>query len=134
MLSSPVEDQFDGNILINFNDLNSFLSPKLAICPQCRKCKPEIKKVTVSGFCTGLEIICEHCAVIESQQKRQQRHFKDKICLTRGNERKKSGRQLRCLNAKLTEARLYVESKNKMRLQTTKHCLKNTNARNSLQY
>ena len=93
MLSSPVEDKDDGNILINFNDLHSFLSPKLAICAQCRKCKPEIIKLLVSGFCTGLEVTCQHCTVIETQQRRQQRHLQDKLCLTRGNEREKIGRQ-----------------------------------------
>ena len=43
MLLTPVEQDDDGNLLIDFNDLKSFLSPKLAICAQCRKCKLEIK-------------------------------------------------------------------------------------------
>ena len=89
MLLTPVEQDDDGNLLINFNDLNSFLSPKLGICSQCRKCKLEIKKLIKSGLCTGLEVTCEHCNVIESQQKRQQRLMQDKLRSTQGIERKK---------------------------------------------
>ena len=88
MLSALVKDEDDTNLLINFTDLNSFISPKLDICSQCRKSKLELTKIMISGFCTGLEVTCQHCTVIESQQRHQLRHLNDKISSTRGKVKK----------------------------------------------
>ena len=116
MLSAPFEEDDNGNLLINFNDLKSCITPNLAVCPTCSKCKLDIKKVMISGYYTGLEVTCQTCTTIELQERHQLRHLKDRISRMHGKERKKLVRQLKCLKTKLTVTMLNVQSRNQMRL------------------
>ena len=65
MNQTIVDNYNDTNILANFKDLKSLIQPNLGKFKCCQKQGLDLLKVDLGGICTGIELLCETCYILE---------------------------------------------------------------------